>query len=284
MREDLSEAINQVRSEGLDLDILIPWDIGDLKRLFADAVGRGADRVLVAGGDGSINGMANLITDRGAQDQIALAVLPLGTANDFARATDIPSDDLSGALRLALTGEETRIDVGLANGRCFVNVASGGLGAEITATTPVELKRALGGAAYSIMGLIKASQLKPYQARIVLPDGQTEAGQMLVVAVGNSRFAGGGFDVAPRACLTDGLLDLSAVTAPRQGGFDRLIDELKDPFNEANQMLHYRQLDSFVIETEQPLTFNLDGEPVVDTRFEFGVRPKHLKMVLGKAF
>ncbi|WP_420411008.1 lipid kinase YegS [Roseibium sp.] len=284
MREDLTVAIKQVRAEGYDLDISIPWDITDIGKLFDDAMEKGASRILTAGGDGSLNGMTNLILDRGAEREVALALLPLGTANDFARGVGIPSNDLTSSLRLAVSGGEHAIDVGVVNGRHFVNVASGGIGAEITSTTPVELKRLLGGAAYSIMGLIKATQLQPYSARISLPDGQTDDGEVLVITIGNSKYAGGGFEVAPKASLTDGLLDLAVVTKPENEGFDQLVEELNDPFNENNRSLHYRQLNEFVIETKQPLPLNLDGEPMLETRFEFGIKPKALRMVLQNVF
>ncbi len=74
------------------------------------------------------------------------------------------------------------------------------------------MKKSIGGAAYSIMGFVKAFQLEPYEGRLILPDGIIEDGSMLVMAVGNSRFAGGGYEVAPQASLTDGLLDVAVVS------------------------------------------------------------------------
>ena len=161
MREDLETAVKQVRSEGYDLEVQIPWGFEDVAKLFDVSLSAGADRIVAAGGDGTLNGMTNLIVSREVQSDIELSLLPLGTANDFARGADIPVNDPASALRLACSGASEPIDVGEVNGRCFVNVASGGIGAEITSTTPTELKRMLGGAAYSIMGLIKATQLTP---------------------------------------------------------------------------------------------------------------------------
>jgi diacylglycerol kinase family enzyme len=69
------------------------------------------------------------------------------------------------------------------------------------------MKKFLGGMAYSIMGFVKAFQLEPYEGRLILPDGVVKEGSMLIMAVGNGRFAGGGYEVAPQAILTDGLLD-----------------------------------------------------------------------------
>ena len=79
--------------------------------------------------------------DGKAKPDVTLGVMPLGTANDFARGCELPTEDLTECLRIACTREGREIDVGTLNGRPFINVASLGFGAEITATTPVQLKK-----------------------------------------------------------------------------------------------------------------------------------------------
>ena len=116
--------------------------------------------------------------------------------------------------------------MGRANSSSFINVTSGGFGSEITATTPVEMKKALGGGAYTIMGMIKAFKLKPYEGRLLVPGEKPIAGNMLMMAVGNNRLAGGGFEVAPKARLDDGLLDL-AIVSKGEGSLKRLKSELE---------------------------------------------------------
>src|SRR5205823_8530462 len=100
-----------------------------------------------------------------------LGIVPLGTANDFATGCGIPHDTAA-ALALCVQGRATPVDVGKANERWFLNAASVGFGAEITATTPPELKRLLGPAAYSVMGAILAMNLHHYHGRLILPDRQ----------------------------------------------------------------------------------------------------------------
>ena len=95
--------------------------------------------------------------------------MPLGTANDFANGCGIPADPKQ-AFVLCANGRATVIDVGKANDRYFINAASGGFGATLTAATPPELKRLLGGAAYTLMGAILAAKFKPYSGRLILPD------------------------------------------------------------------------------------------------------------------
>lgn len=138
------------------------------------------------------------------------------------------------------------------NDQYFINVASAGFGAEVTATTPDDMKQLLGGMAYSIMGFIRAFQLEPYQGRLILPDGVVKEGSMLIMAVGNSRFAGGGYEVTPQANLTDGLLDVAVVSGSLPDKLSRIVGELRDPLNPLNEHLFYRQLSTFTIETGKP--------------------------------
>ena len=126
------------------------------------------------------------------------------------------------------------------NGKSFINVASGGFGAEITATTPVDMKKKLGGVAYTLVGLIKAFDLKPYTGRLLVPGEDPVEGSMVVMAVGNNHLAGGGFDVAPAAVIDDGLLDLVAVRYEAGMDLIKLADELKNPTGPDNRYLYYR--------------------------------------------
>ena len=94
--------------------------------------------------------------------------MPLGTANDFATACGIPSDPLQ-ALQLAQVGEAREVDAAQANDYHFINVASGGFGAQVTANTPVALKNFLGGGAYTLSGLIQAVNFAPYRGEVRIP-------------------------------------------------------------------------------------------------------------------
>ncbi len=277
----VDEAVKHVRSQGIELRVRIPWDFEDLAPVIEEALADGAERIIAGGGDGTVNGVANLLVGTGAaRPRVVMGVLPLGTANDFAHGCDLPCDDLKKCLLIACTAPARNIDVGCMNGRYFVNVASGGFGAEITATTPTKMKKALGGGAYTIMGLAKAFTLNPYEGRLLVPGEQPAEGNMVFMAVGNNRLAGGGFEVAPKAQLDDGLLDIAVVSDGPAADVGRLLEEIKTPENPENRFLHYRQLSEFTFESDQELHINLDGEPVLDRRFEFSVLPKHLGVVI----
>ena len=280
-RPEVKAAVKQVQSEGVELEVIIPWKGKDLCRFVRKAFKKGVDRFVAGGGDGTLNDVLNAVLRCDKAPLASIGILPLGTANDFARGNGIDTKDLASALRLACTGTPTPIDVGRMNGRYFINVATGGFGAEVTATTPKELKRKLGGGAYALMGLVKAANLQPIHARVLLPDGDVVEGEILVMAVGNSRFAGGGFEVAPKADLKDGLLDLAALGNPSLAKLGQLIEELADPSSEGRQTFFYRQLERFVLETDRPFHINLDGEPFIEKRFEFDVLNGGVRVVLG---
>ena len=165
------------------------------------------------------------------------------------------------------------------NGRHFINVASGGFGAEITATTPQDVKRALGGAAYTLNGLLKIWNMKPYTGRLILPGQAPSEGTMLFMAVGNNSLAGGGFEVAPGADPSDGLLDLVVLNELAMTEPTALIAESKDVRNPANRIVQHVLASEFVIDADSPLHINLDGEPVVAERLEFSVLPAGLQVV-----
>lgn len=114
----------------------------------------------------------------------------------------------------------------------------------------------------------------------MIPGEEPFEGSMLVMTVGNSNLAGGGFDVAPDASLDDGLLDVAAVTYhPQDGELKKLANQLKTPTSPDNEILYYRQLPEFTIEAREPLHFNLDGEPLLESRYVFSVLPRHLGVV-----
>ena len=273
----VKEAVKAVQQEGIKLRVLVPWNKKEKPKVVREALERGATRIIAGGGDGTINGVASaLVGDGKKKPKATLGILPLGTANDFARGCGLPVDDLTECLRIACTRKARPTDVGKANKRYFINVASAGYGAEITATTPVDVKKALGGAAYTIMGVVKAFSLSPYTGRLLVPGEEPVAGEMLFMAVGNNRYAGGGFDVATNAKLDDGLLDLAAVLHGKDFSISRLTAELEDPMNPENKTFYYRQLPKFTIEADEKLHCNLDGEPVYKKTLKFSVLPRHI--------
>jgi lipid kinase YegS len=283
-RADVKEAVNAVRKSGVRLRVRIPWNRKDKSRVVREAIEAGATRIIAGGGDGTVNAVVGALVGDGSEPpEEILGVLPLGTANDFARGQGLPVEDVTECLRLACTVEPRPTDIGMVNGRPFINVASGGFGAEVTATTPEEMKLRLGGLAYTIMGLMKIIQFQPYHGKLFIPGEQPREGNMLLMAVGNSSLAGGGFAVAPKAVTDDGLLDLMVFHHEPGTSLAGIAAELQEVDNAENKHLNYLQLPEFCIEVDSEMYLNVDGEPFLGTRFEFTVLKRHVKLAIPPA-
>ena len=138
--ETLQTAIARQRAIGHTIEVRVTSEKGDARR-FVSETGE-VDLLIAAGGDGTLNEVVHGLMDLPEAARSVLGVVPLGTANDFATGCDIPRDPEQ-ALTLCMEGKAAPIDVGKANEHWFLNAASIGFGAEITATTPPELKHLL---------------------------------------------------------------------------------------------------------------------------------------------
>lgn len=277
---EVKDAVKFVRQSGIDLQVRVPWNKKDKKTIIRELLKQGHRRFVVGGGDGTLNAAANAIMKSKRYDSaIEMGILPLGTANDMANGLGLPRDDLRECLRIACSRESRPMDVGVMNKQYFVNVASGGFGAEVTATTPQDLKNRLGGAAYTLNGLLKLWQMKPYTGTLQIEDAEPITGSMLLMVVGNNRLAGGGFVVAPMAVPDDGLLDLMIVLGDVIPDPTKLLAEIKDPMGKDNRLIRYVQVKHFRLEADRPLHMNLDGEPVLAEKLTFSVKPGALRVV-----
>lgn len=269
-RDDLRHLVSWVRGRGHLVEVLSTWEEGDGSRLAAAAADRGADAVIAVGGDGTLNEVVNGLDGR----DTPLGVVPLGTANDFARQIGTPRDP-DHAMDVVLQRTPVRMDTASLNGRRFVNVSSGGIGAETTAETPADAKASLGTLAYAITGLRKVAGLTPYTASFRADELDITA-QFLVFAVGNARTTGAGTLLAPHASVTDGYLDVTIIESIPRREFAQMMMKVKRGHHVATPGVHYARVRSLLIESEQPISVNVDGENLQLRRLEYRVRPGDL--------
>jgi diacylglycerol kinase family enzyme len=220
------------------------------------------DRVVVAGGDGTVGTVAELA----GRLNVPLAVIPTGTANDFARANDLPRDP-EAAAELAATGGELRAMelARLADGRPFVNVASAGL-ASAAARKADPLKSVLGPLAYPIGALRAAATEKPLRCRVCAAGDEVFDGEAWQAIVAVTGAFGGGAEVGA-ADPEDGELDAAILPAGSRLGLARRAWGLRrGTIAEQHDVRHAR---GTVVEVELPpgTEFNVDGE-VHDTGME----------------
>ena len=177
-RADVRHLVSWVRDKGHFVEPLTTFEAGEATAFAADAARRGVDVVAAAGGDGTLNEVVNGLDGY----DVPLGIIPVGTANDFARQVGIPGD-ADHAMDVILQRKPRRLDTASLNGRRFLNVSTGGVGAEATAETPAEAKESLGPVAYAISGMRKFAEFRPYHARFV-GDGFAYEGDFLMFAVG----------------------------------------------------------------------------------------------------
>lgn len=277
----LREGVRLLRELGHSVDVRVTWEAGDTSFFAREAAGSDRiDTVVAAGGDGTINEMVSGLLHSGADKLPALAILPLGTANDFARACDIPADDLLKAFRMVVEMPAREIDVGLCNNWFFVNVATGGFGTDVTVETMPEAKAVLGGAAYLLTGASRLTDIAAREANFTANDF-TWSGRFLAMAVGNGRFAGGGLMMCPEAFADDGLLDLWIMPEfPEAGIQQAFTDILKTGLDGFRGHLIHRRLAELTVQSESGLRINLDGEPLDDTEYTFSIQPHRIRLHL----
>jgi lipid kinase YegS len=271
----LQTAVVRQRAAGHHIEARVTSEKGDATR-FIGVVGE-VDLLIAAGGDGTLNEVVHGLMALSTMARPVLGIVPLGTANDFATGCGIPRDPEE-ALELCLQGRATPIDVGKANERWFLNAASIGFGAEITATTPPELKRLLGPAAYTVMGAIIGMNLRHYHGTLILPDRQI-AGSGPVAIVGNGRQAGGGMQVAPRARIDDGLLDVLVVRHIPPMALFIAARELQE-LSPDGEYISYWQTPWAEIYSEEAMPVNLDGEPVRFSSVRYEVVSKAIRLIV----
>jgi lipid kinase YegS len=271
----LRAAVARQRRVGHRVEVRVTWEKGDARRFVSEA-GQ-VDLLVAAGGDGTLNEVVHGLMDLSKAERPSLGIIPLGTANDFATACGVPRDPEK-ALTLCMKGDAAAIDVGKANDHWFINAASSGFAAEITATTSPDLKRLLGPAAYTVMGAILAINLHHYQGKLILPDCEiTRSGPMAIV--GNGRQTGGGIQVTPCACIDDGLLDVLVVRQISPTALLAAARELQQ-LPADGEYISYRQTPWLEVHAEEAIPVNLDGEPLRFSTVRYEVVPKAIQLIL----
>lgn len=282
---DLREAVHALRERGVVLEVRVTWEDGDAERYVAEAIEHGVDTIIAAGGDGTLSEVAETLAHRpeSADALPSLGLVPLGTANDFATAAGIPADPLEA---LTLIQQEPARPIDLLNidadGKRWwcANVASGGFGTEVTVETDEGLKKVLGGLAYLVTGISRLGRIDPIRARLRTPDFDWEGG-FIALGIGNGRQAGGGQVLCPDAVVDDGLLDVTVIPelsgevastfaalikGGKQGALEQVAERTRAPWVE--------------IEAAEPITLNLDGEPVQATHFRIECVASRVRMHL----
>lgn len=279
-RSAKADAVAALRSHSVPADVLEVDGLGALGDAVRDAAATDRRRLVAVGGDGTVNAVLNEIMAHGWNAAPLLGILPAGTGCDLLRTFGIGPDLDRAASRLA-EGTPYPVDVGLAMGewgrRYFLNVASAGATAA-AARTAQRIPARLGSIRYVAAVAASLPSWRRIDARVEA--GRREfSGLALTVVAANAQFFGGGFNIAPRASMVDGLLDIQVISSRRwevaalmrkaRGG-----DHLADPGVRRFVAPEAR------IEADPPWPVEVDGEPIGRTPLLVRLRAGSLRLMI----
>ncbi len=255
--EELRTQVARLRAAGHTVRPRLTYEPGDAVHFARAAALARSDLVLAAGGDGTVNEVVNGIASSGWQPR--LGVVPVGTANDFAAGLGLPTT-VAEAVDVAVRGRPIAVDAARVNERYFVNVSTGGFGAEATVAANPDAKRRLGPVAYLLTGAKQFVGLKRRQARFLADGRPLHEGEFMVFAVGNARRTGGGTLLTPLARHGDRKLDVVVVRGMSRLDFLALMPDLRAGTHLDSPDVFYVQAAELQVEGERPLRVNADGE------------------------
>jgi len=236
------------------------------------ACASGVERIVVAGGDGTIGSTLDVLL----RASVPVGLLPLGTANDFARTLGIPSD-LAAAADVIVKGRTRRVDVGVVNGRHFLNAAGIGFSTDLHRELPAWAKRTLGPLAYPLGVVRRWRRHRPFSVRI-LGGNAPLARRVIQVTVANGRHYGGGMLAEQSSEIDDGLLDLVVVLPSPWWRHVASLIRLKRGVYPVRAPILSERGARFEIRTQRPLPIATDGEPSTSTPATFEVLPRALEV------
>ena len=237
------------------LDVRTPGSAAAVFDEARSAAAEGVDRLLVAGGDGTLHHAISGL----AGSNCALGVVPFGSGNDLARALGVPLDPLRAA-RQALEASPRRIDLGRIDGRPFAGVASLGFDAEVARFARDHVRTHRGRWIYPYAVARTLLTFRPFSVRIDLEEQRYE-GRVMLVAVANSPFYGGGMRIAPAAQLDDDWLDLVIIEQVPRARFLMLFPRVYRGAHVDDSAVRVLRTRRATLQFDRSLSVFADGEP-----------------------
>ncbi|MDD4792547.1 MAG: diacylglycerol kinase family lipid kinase, partial [Firmicutes bacterium] len=275
--EDEATAVRALTDLGVDFDLFKTSGPGDAISLAQGAAEQGYDVVCAMGGDGTVNEVINGIARTGA----ALAVIPVGTGNDFSGALGVPKGDVAAACRILARGHRRPMDLCRANDRYFACSFGAGFDARVGKAATERFKRFGGIWTYIFAFMSVIWTFRPGQMRIVA-DGREISKSPLLVAVTNWKSYGGGMYICPDARIDDGLLDVCIIdNVPifkLLCCFPRVIRGAHVNMPEVEML----QVRSVQISCSRMETYHVDGEVFEADHIELALVPGGIDVVAGE--
>jgi len=253
---------------------------GDAQRAATDACSEGFELIIACGGDGTINEVVNGIMNSTCKSK--LAVLPSGTVNDFATYMEIPTT-VHGFTKLLEAQTYQKVDVGKANNKYFINVASGGAFTNIPYDVPSETKTILGKYSYYIKAAIEIPQQieKSYKIKVSTEEKTLEL-NALVFLVSNTPSIGGFKKFSPDAKYNDGFFDVLVIEHSPPFELLNLFTKLLSGDHIHHKKVHYFKSKKVKIDSDKNLAIDLDGEYAFEAPIEISMINEGIELLTPK--
>ncbi len=259
-------------------EILITERKGHGTELARKATASGNGRIYSVGGDGTLNEVLNGMI----HSDYCLGLFAKGSGNDFIR-TLCPNQKPDMSVEQIVQGTPKIIDCAKANDTYFINVASVGFDAEVADNTKIFKKIPLvkGSLSYLFSLFYTLVNMKPYTIRYKMNDMQ-DSSNYLLIAFCNGKYYGGGFLPAPKADLSDGLLDICRVKHTKRRVIFKCFPKLRDGTHDTLDVVTIEKTKSIHIQSEQELCLNIDGEISKTKDLQIEIIPETVKILVPK--
>ncbi len=257
---------------------------GEAETYARDAIRAGCDYVIAAGGDGTLNEVINGIATPRRTRGVCVGLVPLGTANDFARSIGLPAsvEDNIDILRAKQTDPIDLVRVTSDRTRYFVNVSAGGFSGLVDEKLTPEIKSTWGPLAYLRSAAAALPKLHAYQTSIVFDDVERLMIELYNVIIANGQFVAGGLPIARQADLRDGLLDVVLVPKRPPAKMVLLAAEMLLGNHLSSNAVIFRRAKKISVRSQPGMWFNVDGELVGNEPVIFQIVARGLEFVISK--
>jgi YegS/Rv2252/BmrU family lipid kinase len=274
----LDEVRDALDSAGVDAEIAVPESATEATTAIQAAAEEGKTHFAVVGGDGSTNLAVNALMPLDLDGPPTLGVLPSGTGCDLLRTFGLPQN-IHEAARHLVTDSIYPIDVAILEGswgtRYFVNVAQVGAGAAAAETAP-KLSRSLGTLRYPLAFGVRLPRF-PYAEVTVTTERRTYESEAIAIVMANAQFFAGGWNVAPKATLVDGVLDMQIINA-RKVKAPALVPKIIKGTHLRDPAVRRFKAAEFRIETNPSWPLEADGDLVGNTTVTGRVVPAAIRL------
>lgn len=214
------------------------------------------DLVIAVGGDGTVNEVINGLLQHETPPEFG--IIPMGTVNDFTRALGIPSDIFE-ALDYIIEGEPFAIDLGLMNGKYFMNIGGGGKITEVSYEAPSRLKAVIGSLAYYVKGIELIPQITSIPIRIEHDEG-IYTGKVMIFLIGLTNSIGGFEKLVPDAKLDDGYFSVLILEEVNLAELAHVLTLAMRGEHLKHEKVKYFKTKELYVTSFEEVQLNLDGE------------------------